>query len=211
MEFESLIFDIDGTLWDSRGLVAESYNEQLCSEGLDHLQVKVEDLTPLFGKVAEDLANVLFDSVAEEERMPLMERCMNHEVEYLWKNECRVGYAGVKETMEKLAQKYRLFIVSNSQCGYPEVCINKLGIGDFVQGHLCAGDTGLCKGETIKKLMGDHNITSACYIGDTQGDADAAAMAGLPFVYCAYGFGNVKEYWQKIDSFEELLKLTLSF
>lgn len=28
MEFESLIFDIDGTLWDSRGLVAESYNER---------------------------------------------------------------------------------------------------------------------------------------------------------------------------------------
>ena len=26
MNYESLIFDIDGTLWDSRALVAEGYN-----------------------------------------------------------------------------------------------------------------------------------------------------------------------------------------
>lgn len=207
MKFESLIFDIDGTLWDTRGLVAEGYNEQLCSEGLDHLQVRVEDLTPLFGKVAKDLADVLFASVPEEGRMPLMERCMNHEIEYLWKNECRVGYAGVKETLEKLSEKYRLFIVSNSQCGYPEVCIEKLGITHLIQGHLCFGDTLTCKGETIKKLMADHGITSACYVGDTQGDADAAAMAGIPFVYCAYGFGQVQEYWKSIDEFEQLLNI----
>ena len=35
MRFESLIFDIDGTLWDSRALVAEGYNQQLRQEGLN--------------------------------------------------------------------------------------------------------------------------------------------------------------------------------
>ena len=204
MEFDSLIFDIDGTLWDTRGLVAESYNEQLRSEGLDHLQVRTEDMTPLFGKIARDLAEVLFAALPEAERMPQIERCMDHEIDFLWAHECKVGYPKVRETMEKLAQKYRLFIVSNSQCGYPEVCIHKLGINSLIQGHLCFGDTGICKGETIKKLMKDHNIGSACYIGDTQGDADAAARAGIPFVYCAYGFGNVKEYWKSIEQFEEL-------
>ena len=79
MEFESLIFDIDGTLWDTRAMVAEGYNEQLESEGLGHLAVRVEDLTPLFGKVAEDLANVLFAALPQPERMPLMVRCMDHE------------------------------------------------------------------------------------------------------------------------------------
>ena len=39
MKYESLIFDIDGTLWDSRGLVAEGYNIQLKAEGLEHLFV----------------------------------------------------------------------------------------------------------------------------------------------------------------------------
>ena len=51
MNYESLIFDIDGTLWDSRALVAEGYNIQLKKEGLDHLFVDAETLRPLFGKV----------------------------------------------------------------------------------------------------------------------------------------------------------------
>ena len=35
MKYESLIFDIDGTLWDSRALVAEGYNQQLREEGME--------------------------------------------------------------------------------------------------------------------------------------------------------------------------------
>ena len=204
MELESLIFDIDGTLWDTRGLVAEGWNEQLRKEKLDEFCMTVDQLTPLFGKVAKDLADVLFAALPEPERMPLMERCLDHELDYLWEQPCKVGYPDVKETLAALASKYRLFIVSNCQCGYPEVCMEKLGITSLIQGHLCFGDTRTCKGETIKKLMADHKITSACYVGDTQGDADAAALAGLPFVYCAYGFGNVTEYWKSIDRFEEL-------
>ena len=75
MEFESLIFDIDGTLWDSRAMVAEGYNRQLRAEGLAHLQVTVEDLTPLFGKVKEELAEALFALLPEEARRILSVLC----------------------------------------------------------------------------------------------------------------------------------------
>ena len=51
MQYESLIFDIDGTLWDSRELVAEGYNAQLRKEGMEHLCVDAERLKTLFGKV----------------------------------------------------------------------------------------------------------------------------------------------------------------
>ena len=207
MEFDSLIFDIDGTLWDSRALVAEGYNIQLRSEGLGHLCLKAEDLTPLFGKVKEDLANALFAMLPEEGRNALMNRCMDSEREYMAALECAIGYPKVKETLEELAKKYRLFIVSNCDRGYPELCMEKLGIGHLIEGHLCYGDTGTPKGETIRKLMADHKITSACYIGDTQGDATAAEFAGTPFVYCTYGFGEVGGFWKSIDCFEDLLKL----
>ena len=39
--------------------------------------------------------------------------------------------------------------------------------------------------------MKNHNITDAVYVGDTQGDLDAAELAGMPFIYCAFGFGQV--------------------
>ena len=207
MEFESLIFDIDGTLWDSRALVAEGYNVQLRAEGLEHLCVTADMLKPLFGKVRQEIANVLFASLPEAERDPLMIRCMDAERLHLAQHPCKVAFPGVEETLEKLAQNHRLFIVSNSEKGYPELCMEKLGIAHLFSGHLCFGDTRACKGETILRLMKAHDITSACYIGDTQGDADAAKLAGLPFVHCTFGFGQVDEAWKTIDKFEDLLNI----
>ena len=207
MNYESLIFDIDGTLWDSRALVAEGYNIQLRSEGLDHLCVTAEDLKPLFGKVMTEIADVILASIPASERYALMDRCMATENAYLHENPCHIGYSCIKETMEALAQNHRLFIVSNSQCGYPELCIEKLGLGEYISGHLCFGDTGTEKGQTIRRLMERHGITDACYIGDTQGDCDAADNAGIPFIFAAYGFGNPSHYIEKIEKFQDLLML----
>ena len=207
MNSESLIFDIDGTLWDSRALVAEGYNIQLRREGYDHLCVTAEDFLPLFGKVMTEIADVIFAELPPEVRYPLMERCMDTENRYLRENPCQIGYPGIRETLERLSKEHRLFIVSNSQCGYPELCIRKLGLEDYIQGHLCFGDTGTEKGETIRRLMQKHQITDAVYIGDTQGDCDAADNAGIPFIFAAYGFGQPDHYAAKIEQIEDLLAL----
>ena len=207
MNYESLIFDIDGTLWDSRALVAEGYNIQLCAEGLSHLCVNAEQLKSLFGKVMTDIADVILASIPAPERYALMERCMDTENKYLYENECKIGYPGILETVRELAKKYRLFIVSNSQCGYPELCMDKLGLTPYIEGHLCFGDTGTSKGKTIRTLMEKHNIRSCAYVGDTQGDYEATVEADVPFIWATYGFGTPDGYAAKIDSFEELLSL----
>ena len=207
MNFESLIFDIDGTLWDSRALVAEGYNAQLHREGLDHLCVDAERLKTLFGKVMTEIADALFESLPREERYPLLERCMESENAHLHESPCDIGFPGVKETLEKLAENHRLFIVSNSQCGYPELCIRKMGLEKLIRSHLCFGDTGTTKGQTILRLMKEHNIVSAAYIGDTQGDLEACEEAGIPFIFAAFGFGNPTHWDARIGKFEDLLEL----
>ena len=207
MNYESLIFDIDGTLWDSRALVAEGYNIQLKEEGLEHLFVNAEQVKPLFGKVMTEIADAILHSVPESERYDLMERCMKTENDHLFANECRIGYPGVTETVAKLSEKYRLFIVSNSQQGYPELCISKLGLTPYISGHLCFGDTGTSKGKTIRTLMERHDIQNAVYIGDTQGDYEATVEAGIPFIWCTFGVGTPDGYAAKVDRFEELLEL----
>ena len=204
---ESLIFDIDGTLWDSRALVAQGYNIQLRKEGLEHLCVTAEDLLPLFGKVMTEIADAIFESLPPEQRYPLMERSMDTENRYLHENPCHIGYPDVRETLEKLSRSHRLFIVSNSQQGYPELCIQKLGLTPYITGHLCFGDTGTEKGETIRRLMEQHCITSAVYIGDTQGDLEAARQAGIDFVFAAYGFGAPESWGARIDCMSQLEQL----
>jgi len=207
MNYESLIFDIDGTLWDSRALVAEGYNIQLKREGMEHLCVDADMLKPLFGKVMTQIADVLFASVPAQKRYDLMARCMETENRHLMENPCRIGYPGVRETLEELARTHRLFIVSNSQRGYPELCMQKLGLTPYIRGHLCFGDTGSSKGKTIRTLMETHGIESCAYIGDTQGDYEATVEAGVPFIWASYGFGQVEGCTEKIASIQDLLRL----
>ena len=130
MRFESLIFDIDGTIWDSRALVAEGYNLQLRDEGLAQYFVDAQRLRPLFGMVKDAIADELFPGLPPRERYALIERCMEREHQHLLKNECRIGYQGIEETMERLSGHHRLFIVSNScawkswvwAAGSPAIC-----------------------------------------------------------------------------------------
>ena len=207
MNYESLIFDIDGTLWDSRALVAEGYNIQLTREGLSHLYVTAEDLKPLFGKVKEDIADGLFGSIPVPERYDLMTRCMETENAHMDTDPCKIGYPGVRDTVAQLAKKYRLFIVTNAQAGYAPICMEKLGLTPYIQGHLCYGETLTPKGQTIRTLMKKHNIENCVYIGDTQGDYEAAQDAGIDFIWCAYGFGTPEGFVAKIDKIEDLLEL----
>ena len=207
MDKTCLIFDIDGTLWDSRRIVAEGYNAQLKKEGREDLFVDVEILRKTFGKVMTEISDILFGTVPESERYALMDRCMESQRIHMEEDPCQVGYPEVRETLEDLAERHRLFIVSNSQSGYPQIAMSKLGIGDLIEDTLCYGDTGTQKGATIRTLMEKHHLTDAVYIGDTQGDLDASREAGLPFVWASYGFGTPEEWNYKIDTFAQLKEL----
>jgi len=207
MKYESIIFDIDGTLWNSPALVAEGYNRQLKKEGLDHLCVNEQILLNLFGRVMTAIADAIFPEIPLPQRYELMDRCIESGNRYLKEHPCDIGYPKVKETMAELAKKHRIFIVTNADCGYPELCMEKLGLEDYVSGHLCFGDTGTSKGKTILALMEKHGIKDVVYIGDTQGDYEATVEAGIPFIWCTYGFGTPEHYDAKVDSFEQLLTL----
>lgn len=207
MKAESLIFDIDGTLWDPRALVAEGYNVQLKKEGYHDLLLTAEMMTPAFGKSLPEVGDILFGALPTPLRYEVLGRCLDSELSHLRSSPCEVGYPRVKETLEELAKRYRLFIVSNCQTGYPEIVIDKLDLGHLIQGHLCYGDTLTSKGQTILRLMKEHDISSAIYIGDTQGDYLATREAGVPFVFAAFGLGQAESWEEKIDTFEELLKL----
>ena len=201
---KSLIFDIDGTLWDSRAIVAKGYNDYLIEVGRPDLQVDAEYLKTLFGKTMTEIADIMLSSIPAPERYDVMQGCMDREDEFLHNDPCDIAFPGVKETLEKLKESYRLFIVSNAQCGYPELMMDKLGIRHLFEGWMCFGDTGLPKGDTIRILMERHGVADAVYIGDTQGDLEASRRAGIPFVFCTFGFGHPERWDARIDAFTEL-------
>ena len=201
---KALIFDIDGTLWDSRQIVADGYNHYLRGIGRPDLQVDAEFLKTVFGKTMVEIADIMLDSIPKPERYDVLQGCMDTEHEFLHKDPCNIAFDGVVQTLQILSKDYRLFIVSNAQCGYPELMMDKLGIRHLFEGWLCFGDTGAPKGDTIRILMERHHVTDAVYIGDTQGDLEASRAAGVPFIFCAYGFGQPESWDARIGDIREL-------
>jgi phosphoglycolate phosphatase len=100
-----------------------------------------------------------------------------------------------------------LFIVSNCQCGYIETFLGYHKLGKYFKDYECAGNTGLSKGGNIKKIIERYDLKASVYVGDTQGDCDAAAAAEIPFIFAGYGFGKVSAYKYKLNKLSDIEKL----
>lgn len=203
---DAIIFDVDGTLWDSRIPVAHSWNHSIEVYTGKPSQFTPEYLGQFFGKTMDVIIKVLLPDCAPEERLRLGERIFAEENDWL-ATEPGTVYPGVEATLEQLAQRYPLYIVSNCQNGYIEVMLETTGFGRYFSGYLCYGDTQEGKGKNLVTLCKRYGLRDAVYVGDTQGDADACAEAGIPMIYAAYGLGNVENPWKTIHSFSDLLEL----
>ena len=205
---DSIIFDVDGTIWDSTESVAASWNKAIRDHSNLDLTLEPVSLSRVFGKTMTEIAEVLFPTLETDKRMKLLDICFDEENRYL---EGHPGtlYPGVADTIRDLSQKYPLYIVSNCQCGYIEVMLRTTGLEPYIKDHLCFGVTQVSKGETILMLMEKNGLKSPVYVGDTQGDADSCKVAGIPFIFAEYGFGSVPDAITCIHTFSELAEMYL--
>ena len=134
-----------------------------------------------------------------------MERCCLYEHTALENDECNICYPNVKSTIKELSKRLPVFIVSNCQSGYIELFLEKTDLKEYITDFECFGNTGKSKGENIKLIIERNHPENPVYVGDTMGDKESAAYAGIPFIYAAYGFGAVDEADDTINDFKELI------
>ena len=205
---DSIIFDVDGTIWDSTQSVADSWNKAIREHSDLDLTLDPVSLSRVFGKTMTEIADALFPALDTEARMKLLDACYAEENRYL-EDHPGLLYDGVAGTIRNLSLRYPLYIVSNCQCGYIEVMLKTSGLAPYIKDHLCFGETLRPKGETIHMLMEKNGLKSPVYVGDTQGDADACKTAGIPFIFAEYGFGDVPDAATRIQRFSDLEKICL--
>lgn len=199
---KAVLFDLDGTLWDATPRLVESFNRVLERYPALGLRLTQERMEGGMGLNPAALRRHLFPGVEEGLQERLLEECFAEEIRYL--RECRAApYPHLREVLEALGRDHTLGIVSNCQAGYIEVFLDTVGAGLPIADHQCAAN-GLPKGENIRLVLERQGIERAIYVGDTQGDLDAADLAGLPFVYAAYGFGRVDRDTPAIRGLDEL-------
>ncbi len=203
---DAVLLDVDGTLWDSTPLVARAWTGALKENGLDR-EVIPDELKKLFGKPMDVIAKELLPDTDAKLRDAVMEKCMIYEEQTLEENEEDISYSGVRDTIRELSKKLPVCIVSNCQSGYIELVMSKLHIEEYISDKECYGDTGLYKAENIKLVAERGHFKAPVYVGDIQGDQDAAHEAGIPFIHAAYGFGGADAPEAVINAFAELKEL----
>lgn len=203
---KGIIFDMDGTLWDSAPEVVASWNETIRKSGYQRAPITAENMQSVMGKTMDDIARVLFTGLSEEEQIRLLDQCGEDENEYLRRHGGTL-FPNIRQTMEQLKKKYHLYIVSNCQSGYIEAFLDYYKFHDLIEDIECYGNNNKPKGDNIALIYQRNELEDAVYVGDIQGDYDSSMQAGVKFIHAAYGFGTIRESVPKINSFEELVEV----
>lgn len=186
---QAVLFDLDGTLWDSTRQIIAPWNQLLQERGIDHV-FTYEESCACMGKTAEQIAAMLFPQLSEEDGLQLVKDLCAAEVVSLLKTGGS-PYPLLRETLLKLKERYFLGIISNCEDGYIQAFLSAHDFTDIIDDFECIGRTRRCKGDNIRLVMERNAVEQAIYVGDTASDQAAAALAEIPFVHASYGFGKV--------------------
>ncbi|MCS4300623.1 HAD family hydrolase [Chryseobacterium sp. BIGb0232] len=206
MSYKNLIFDLDGTLWDSRATIIKIWNDVLGKHQLIQQELKPDDMNQYMGLLAHDILKDMLPGISDLEIQELLSEVVAQENKVL-RIQGGILYPGVEDTLKSLANTHNLFIVSNCQDGYIESFLEYYQFNNLFVDFESHGRTQKTKSENIKLLMERNSLSvdDSVYVGDTQTDYDSAASNELPFIFCEYGFGKLsKQHEAQISVFSDL-------
>ena len=202
--FDGLLFDLDGTLWDSVDAICISWRRVLERRApeLAGLMTR-ENVTSCMGMLLPDIVKKVLPDLPPDQIQPVLKELLEEENAYVAVHG-GVLYPQVPETLELLARDYPLCIVSNCQAGYIEAFFQAHGLEPYFVDYENPGRTGKNKADNIALVVARNGMKHPLYIGDTQGDYNAASAAGVPFLHAAYGFGSIDREVPFVEQFSAI-------
>ena len=189
MSHDSLVFDLDGTLWDTCAPCALAWNNVLAREGIPYRTIVAEDVRAVTGKPHEECIRVTFSDLTEDQIMRISLATMVED-NLVIDQKGGILYDCVFNGLSSLRNRYQLFIVSNCQSGYIETFLRLNHLEEFFVDIECWGNTGQPKPENLRRVIERNGLLSPIMIGDAEGDEVAARACGVPFAFVEYGFGT---------------------
>jgi phosphoglycolate phosphatase len=203
LRVDSVVFDLDGTLWDTTAACARAWNVVVQRNGIAFRTITAEDVRKVTGKPHDACIRETFVGLSDAQ-LRLLSDETSIEDNVVIEREGGALYDGVSEGLRTLARSYPLFIVSNCQNGYIELFAKLTGLGATIRDFECWGRTGRTKAENLKSLIDRNQLANPCFVGDTTGDRDAARACGIPFVHVEYGYGACDDADLRVKAFPDL-------
>ncbi|WNS46410.1 HAD family hydrolase [Paenibacillus sp. MMS20-IR301] len=213
---EAIVFDMDGTLFQTESLLLPAYHKMfdiLREEGLHAGPTPPEEL--ILGSLGMLLAQIwknVMPEASEEVHRRADDLLLQLEIEGLEAGGT-ILYPKVAETLAALHSRgVRLFVASNGLADYIHSIVVVHELKDLFEGLYSAGGQGTAtKTELLRLLLDNHNISSAWMVGDRSSDVEAGKGNGQTVIGCAYaGFGRQDELKGSdviISAFDELISL----
>src|SRR5215203_3198837 len=108
MLHDGLIFDLDGTLWDSTVPVARAWSEAVRTLNVPSKVITPTSVAGIMGMPHAEILQTFFPESSLETRERIAETFYGDEVALIRK-EGAILYTGVREGLATLAKEYRLF------------------------------------------------------------------------------------------------------
>lgn len=205
-KFDSILFDLDGTLASTVDCCVQTLAEQKKKYPDIQYDITPETVKGAMGLPFEKIVEKYYGYLEREKAEKYAKEAFEKNVENLLKNGGTL-YLGVQNTVQELAKNFKLCIVSNCIEGYIEAFLQNHHLEKYFCDYENHGRTGLSKGENIQLVMQRNQLKSPIYVGDTQKDLEAANFAGIPFAFASYGFGEVTKCDYQLNKIEDLLKI----
>jgi phosphoglycolate phosphatase len=207
-QVDSIIFDLDGTLWDTCASCAVAWNNVILRHNLNFKEITADDVRQVTGRPHEACIRDTFVGLPENQIQLLIEETIAEDNLVIEQMGAEL-YEGVKDGIILLAKERPLFIVSNCQSGYIETFLKWSGLEEVFTDFECWGNTGKSKSENLASVIRRNSLKMPIMVGDMESDLIAAKSCNTPFFHMTYGFGKVSECNQAFASFSELVQLIL--
>lgn len=213
----TIIFDLDGTLFQTEGLAVPAFRDtmnRLREEGMyDGPEHSDEVLLSMFGKTNTQIWAELLPGASPAVVAKADEYMLYYELLRLRRGE-GAPYPGVVETLTELQKNgFRLCIASNGGEGYVTGVAGYYFDGLF-EGIYSAGGYGTrSKVDLVKLILRHFPDGQSAMVGDRSSDVEAGKANGLLTIGCNYGFGHVEELAEAdyvVTNFCQLKELFLS-
>jgi phosphoglycolate phosphatase len=199
---DSILFDMDGTLWDGVETYANGFNDFFEASSI-HRKLTANDLYAYMGLEEEQYLDATLSDFPVSERKEAYQHIINFQYKRI-QSDGGILYEGVKDGLKRLAEKYQLFIVSNCPEFTIQYFMEWAGIKDSITDTIAHGMNFKSKYENMKLLIEKYNLQNPVYVGDTESDRIQSELVPIPFVYVDYGFGKVEKYVLRFNSFKQL-------